>query len=226
MTYQQIFKDVKKYFIKANTSHFTQEFAFQFNITGEGEGIFYAAYKNGVLAVEPYDYLDRDVIFETDGTTLREIAAGNLEIIDAVKAGKLAIDGNHEAAKQLLFLVNSKKTASKKAAPKSGAKKTEEKKAAAPVKKETKTAVKDLPKADAKKTETVAKKAKAAAKSAPKSADKEVKPAVKEAPKAAAKKNETAENKANTAAKSAPKAAAKEKKAPVKESKAAEKGKK
>lgn len=204
MTYQQIFKDVKKYFVKANTSHFTQEFAFQFNITGEGEGIFYAAYKNGVLAVEPYDYLDRDVIFEADGTTLKEIAAGNLEVIDAVKAGKLAIDGNHEAAKQLLFLVNSKKAASKKAAPKSGAKKAEEKKETAPVKKETKTAVKDAPKASAKKTETAAKKAKSSAKTAPKAADKKADPAVKEAPKAAAKDD----------------------KAPAKRSKTAEKGKK
>ncbi|MDE6579955.1 MAG: SCP2 sterol-binding domain-containing protein, partial [Ruminiclostridium sp.] len=109
MTYQQIFKDVKKYFAKANTSHFTREFAFQFNITGEGEGIFYAAYKNGVLEVEPYDYQDRDVIFEADGTTLKDIAAGKLEAIDAVKAGKLAIDGDHEAAKQLLFLVRTAK---------------------------------------------------------------------------------------------------------------------
>ena len=178
MTYQQIFKDVKKYFAKANTSHFTQEFAFQFNITGEGEGIFYAAYKNGVLDVEPYDYLDRDVIFEADGTTLKEIASGKLEVIDAVKAGKLAIDGDHEAAKQLLFLVSTKKTTTvKKAAPKAeekAAEKKEEEKAAAKKetktvsKKETKTAAKTAPKAAAKKpaAKTVEKTAKTAVKAA------------------------------------------------------------
>lgn len=154
MTYQQIFKDVKKYFAKANTSHFTREFAFQFNITGEGEGIFYAAYKNGVLEIEPYDYQDRDVIFEADGATLKDIAAGKLEVIDAVKAGKLAIDGDHEAAKQLLFLVNAakktasdtKKTASnaKKAAPKAAEKKETAKTTA---KKETKPAAESTAKA-------------------------------------------------------------------------------
>ncbi len=186
MTYQQIFKDVKKYFAKANTSHFTREFAFQFNITGEGEGIFYAAYKNGVLEVEPYDYQDRDVIFEADGATLKDIAAGKLEAIDAVKAGKLAIDGDHEAAKQLLFLVNTAKktTTAKKAAPKTEEKAAEKKEAKTAVKKETKPAAKKETKTAVKKeTKTEAKStAKAPAKkTAAKTADKAAKTAAKTA---------------------------------------------
>lgn len=186
MTYQQIFKDVKKYFIKANTSHFTQEFAFQFNIIGEGEGIFYAAYKNGVLAVEPYDYVDRDTIFEADGNTLKDIAAGKLEVIDAIKEGKLAVDGNHEAAKQIIFLC-----AEKKAIEKKEAKRAPAKKAAKPAAKEAaKPAVKEAPKAAAKEAPKSAVKEapKAVVKEAPKPVVKEaVKPAVKEAPKPAAK---------------------------------------
>ena len=51
MTYEKIFSEVQKNFKKAKISNFTREFAFQFNITGDGEGIFYAAYKNGVLSV-------------------------------------------------------------------------------------------------------------------------------------------------------------------------------
>ena len=183
MTYQQIFKDVKKYFDKANPSHFTQEFAFQFNITGEGEGIFYAAYKNGALSVEPYDYVDRDVIFEADGETLKAIAAGKLEVIDAVKAGRLAVDGDHEAAKQLMFLVNAKKEPAKKEAAKTDEKPAVKK--AAP-----KAAASEAPKADAKEAPKAdAKEApKADVKEAPKADVKEApKPVAEEAPKAAAK---------------------------------------
>lgn len=168
MTYEQIFKDVKKYFVKANTSHFTQEFAFQFNVTGEGEGIFYAAYKNGVLSVEPYDYLDRDVIFEADGTTLKEIAAGKLEVIDAVKAGKLAIDGDHEIAKQILFLVSAKKTAAKKTAAKSETKPSAKTETKAVPKKEVKTSAKKATAVAKNETKTVAKETKAAPKAAAK----------------------------------------------------------
>ena len=171
MTYEKMFGEVLKNFKKAKLTDFTENFAFQFNITGEGEGIFYAAFSNGVLAVEPYDYKDRDVIFETDSKTIIAIASGKMEPIEAIKSGKLSIDGNHELAKQLMFLINSTKekttktAASKKTAEKKTAeKKTVEKKPAAAAKtaakKETKTASKTTAKASAAKT---------AAKSSPKS---------------------------------------------------------
>lgn len=174
MTYEKIFSEVQKNFKKAKSTNFTENFAFQFNITGEGEGIFYAAFKDGVLSVEPYDYKDRDVIFETDGKTIVAIASGKMEPIDAIKSGKLSIDGNHELAKQIMFLINSSKAgAAKSAAPKKAA---EKKPAAAKTtaKKETKPAAK-------------APAAKAAAKTEAKTAAKtETKPA-------AAAKTKTAE---------------------------------
>lgn len=134
MTYEKIFSEVQKNFTKAKATDFTEDFAFQFNITGEGEGIFYAAFKNGVLAVEPYDYKDRDVIFETDGKTIIAIASGKTEPIEAIKSGKLSIDGNHELAKQLIFLINASKSNSSKSAKPAAPKKAAEKKPAASVK--------------------------------------------------------------------------------------------
>ena len=139
MTYEKIFKEVKKVFSKADTKAITADFAFQFNITGEGEGIFYAAYKNGALSIEPYDYKDRDVIFTADGDTFIAIANGKTEPIEAIKAGKLYVDGNHELAKQIMFLIAAKKAAAKpaakpaakKAAAKPAAKKPAAKKPAA-----------------------------------------------------------------------------------------------
>ena len=147
MTYEKIFKEVKKAFSKADEKAFTAEFAFQFNITGEGEGIFYAAYKNGKLAVEPYDYQDRDVIFTADGDTFIAIANGKTEPIEAIKAGRLYVDGNHELAKQIMFLIAAKKAA----APKKEAAKPAEK--AAPKAAEKPAAKKAEPKTAAKAAE-------------------------------------------------------------------------
>ena len=151
MTYEKIFNDVKKAFSKADVKSLSTDFAFQFNITGEGEGIFYAAYKNGVLSVEPYDYLDRDVIFTADGKTLIDIATGKTEPIEAIKAGKLYVDGNHELAKQLMFLIAAKKPAAKKPAAKPAAKKETAKPAPkAAAKPAAKTAAKPAAKTEAK----------------------------------------------------------------------------
>lgn len=130
MTYEKIFSEVKKQFSKADVKKLTADFAFQFNITGEGEGIFYAAYKNGVLSVEPYDYKDRDAVFTADGATFTAIASGKLDAMEAIGAGKLYVDGNYELAQQLLLLIPAKKTAAKKAPAKKPAAKK-----AAPAKK-------------------------------------------------------------------------------------------
>lgn len=148
MTYEKIFNEIQKNFKKAKISDFTGEFAFQFNITGEGEGIFYAAYKNGILSIEPYDYKDNDVIFTADGKTLTDIAAGKLEPIDAINSGKLFIDGNRELAKELMLLIDhEKKSASKTEKAQSKPESKNETKPE-PAKEESKTVEKRAPKAE------------------------------------------------------------------------------
>ena len=66
MTYQEIFAEVRDNFMKADVSDYKGHLALQVNLTGEGEGIFYAELDNGVLRVEPDDYNDRDVLFMVD----------------------------------------------------------------------------------------------------------------------------------------------------------------
>lgn len=48
MTYEQLFRTIKEMFMKADVSNVSEHLAFQFNITGEGEGAFYAEVKDGV----------------------------------------------------------------------------------------------------------------------------------------------------------------------------------
>ena len=142
MTYEKIFTAVKKAFLKADIKKLNQDFAFQFNITGEGEGIFYACYKDGVLSVEPYDYKDRDVIFTSDGKTIVDVAEGKLPANEALVSGKLIVDGNFELAKTIGELAAASKKKAAKPAAKAPAVKAEKPAVKPAAKKTTKTTVK------------------------------------------------------------------------------------
>ena len=63
MTYQELFEQVKMKFRKADVSGVKEHLAFQFNITGEAAGSFYAEVRDGELYVEPYEYHDRVAAF-------------------------------------------------------------------------------------------------------------------------------------------------------------------
>lgn len=63
MTYAEMFSKVKGMFMGADVSDVTEHLAYQFNVTGEAEGIFYVEVKDGCLNVEPYEYYDKDAVF-------------------------------------------------------------------------------------------------------------------------------------------------------------------
>ncbi len=105
MTYEQLFRTIKEMFMKADVSNVSEHLAFQFNITGEGEGAFYAEVKDGVLYVEPYEYYDRDAIFICSADTLLKLASGKLDPIFAFTVGKLKVEGSLEKAMMLQKLI-------------------------------------------------------------------------------------------------------------------------
>ena len=94
MTYADFFAEVKARLMGADVSDIGEHLAFQFNIVGEGEGIFYVEVKDGQLYVEPYEYYDRDAIFTCK-------AEGKLDPILAVTLQKLKVEGNIEKALKL-----------------------------------------------------------------------------------------------------------------------------
>lgn len=98
MTYEQVFEKAKTIFMKADISEIKEHLAFQFNITGEGEGAFYAEVRDGVLSVEPYEYFDRDAVFICTADTLFKIAEGKLDPILAFTLGKLKVEGSIDKA--------------------------------------------------------------------------------------------------------------------------------
>ena len=109
MTYAEVFAAIKEKFMAADTSDIKEHLAFQFNITGEGQGIFYAEVKDGVLSVEPYEYYDRDAMFTCSAETLLKIADGKMDPILAFTLQKLKVEGNFDKALRLKEIIDSRK---------------------------------------------------------------------------------------------------------------------
>ena len=112
MKYADMFARVKGMFMQADVSDITEHLAYQFNITGEAEGIFYVEVKEGKLYVEPYEYFDRDAMFTCSAATLRAMADGKLDPVMAFTMQKLKVEGNFDKAlrfKELVDRRNAKK---------------------------------------------------------------------------------------------------------------------
>ena len=170
MTYEEIVSYVSK---KATKLKAKSEAAVQVDITGEGEGAFYVAVKEGKIEVAPYEYFDHDAKVVADGNEFIAYLDGKAD------ESVLSIIGDVEKAAIIKELVSkapakaaAKPAAEKKAAPAKAAAKPAEKKAA-PAKAAAKPAEKKAEpvKAAEKPVEKKAEPVKAAAKPAEKKAE-------------------------------------------------------
>lgn len=109
MTYADIFSELKRRFMEADVSDIQEHLAYQFNIIGEGSGIFYVEVKEGKLSVEPYEYYDRDAMFTCSGEILMKIADGKMDPIMAVTLQKMKVEGNIDKALCFKQLIDSRK---------------------------------------------------------------------------------------------------------------------
>ncbi|MCI8793179.1 MAG: SCP2 sterol-binding domain-containing protein [Eubacterium sp.] len=101
MTYEEIVDKVKELFSGADVSMIHEHLAYQFNITGEGEGAFYAEVKDGQLDIQPYEYFDRDSLFICSADVLFKIISGKMDPVLAFTLGKLKVEGSIEKALRL-----------------------------------------------------------------------------------------------------------------------------
>ncbi|WP_408070788.1 SCP2 sterol-binding domain-containing protein [Butyrivibrio sp. JL13D10] len=146
MTYEEVVAKVKEALKDADVSNVKEHAAYQFNITGEGEGAFYVEIEDGKLNVEPYEYFDRDILVYTSAADLMDILEGKTDFVNANLSGKISAEGDLRKAEILNGIsvkaetkeAPAKKAPAKKAtaAKKPAAKKTAAKKA--PAKKATK----------------------------------------------------------------------------------------
>lgn len=101
MTYEELVQEVREIFSTADVSGVKEHIAYQFNITGEAEGAFYAEISDGKLSIEPYEYYDRDVLFTSTAETLLKIVKGKMNAVHAFTIGKLKVEGNFDKALML-----------------------------------------------------------------------------------------------------------------------------
>ena len=109
MTYADLFAEIKGKFLEADISDVQEHLAFQFNIVGDGSGIFYVEAREGKLYIEPYEYYDRDAMFTATGEVFIKIAEGKLDPVMAFTMQKLKVEGNIEKALKLKELIDKKK---------------------------------------------------------------------------------------------------------------------
>lgn len=108
MTYADFFSEIKGKFLEADVSDITEHVAYQFNIVGDAEGIFYVEVKDGAIFVEPYEYFDRDVMFTGKAETFMKIASGKLDPVVAVTLQKLKVEGDVGKALRLKEFIEKK----------------------------------------------------------------------------------------------------------------------
>ncbi len=108
MTYSEYFASVRTKFMGADVSDINEHLAYQFNVTGEGEGIFYVEVKDGKLYIEPYEYFDRDAMFTASAKTFDEIIEEKVDPVLAFTIGKLKVEGDLDKALKLKELIRRK----------------------------------------------------------------------------------------------------------------------
>lgn len=108
MTYADFFSEIKGKFMETDVSDITDHLAYQFNIVGDAEGIFYVEVKEGQIYVEPYEYFDRDAMFTGKADTFMKIAVGKLDPVVAVTLQKLKVEGDIGKALRLKDFIDRK----------------------------------------------------------------------------------------------------------------------
>ena len=133
MTYEKIVEFVGKNLKKTAAKKIENHVAVEFDIYGEGEGAFYVEVSEGAITVEPYEYYDRDAKVFITSEELVKIISGEKTPEESYEDGVLMIEGNIDAAQELMKLIKApvKKAAAKKPVAKKETAKKE------PAKKET-----------------------------------------------------------------------------------------
>ncbi len=105
MTYESVVLAAKKKFMNADVSSVQGTMAFQINLVGKVEGIFYIEIKDGRVNVEPYEYYDRNAIITMNATNFTKLINGKLDPVLAFTTGKLKVDGDINAALEMIKFI-------------------------------------------------------------------------------------------------------------------------
>ena len=93
MTFNETLEKVRAIAAKADISG--KDFlAVEVDLTGSDPGVFYVEIKDGKIAVEPYEYNDRNCKVTMDTADFNKLADGKLDPLMAFTIGKLKVEGD------------------------------------------------------------------------------------------------------------------------------------
>jgi hypothetical protein len=131
MTYHELVEKVKAAFTSVDAANL-EHIAVQVNVTGEeAGGAFYIEAADGRLAVEPWEYFDRDAQVTLSAEDILTIAEGKQTLEAAIADGTVALDGNYDKVKALSAAIAASVKPKKRAARKTSEKKATKAEAAA-----------------------------------------------------------------------------------------------
>lgn len=105
MTFEEYFAQVKQVLAGADVSGISDPTRIQVDIVGDAGGTFYVEVKGGKLAVEPYEYIDRDVKLTVRAEDFQKIMQKKLDPVLAFTLGKLKAEGDLGKALELKKLL-------------------------------------------------------------------------------------------------------------------------
>ena len=127
MTYEQAFAKIKEGLKNADTSKLTGDFAIQVDLINKDcAGAFYVSYFEGLLGIEPYDYVDNAARIGIMYGDFNKLVSGKLNVQKAIDAEKITVTGDVAKVEELTTLV--KKAPVKKTVKAEPAKETTAKK--------------------------------------------------------------------------------------------------
>lgn len=96
MRYEELVEKVRNSVRDVRVSKTVAHIAFQFNVRGEVNGVFYIELYDGKIYVEQYEYYDRNVIIESTADIILEMLEGGLKPRVAYSQGKIRVYGSAE----------------------------------------------------------------------------------------------------------------------------------
>lgn len=106
MTYEAVVEAARERFSNVDVSSVEGVKAFQINLEGKTvNGIFYIEIKDGKVNVEPYEYYDRNAIITINPTNFIKLINGKLDPVLAFTTGKLKVEGDTNAALEMIKFV-------------------------------------------------------------------------------------------------------------------------
>lgn len=117
MTFETAFKRLKEKFANVDAS-ILEDMAIQITLSDEDcGGTFYAAVKDHVLAVEPYDYKDNDAVIDITRAALAALLDEKMTIDKAIEKGDMSVMGDLQkvSAIRSAIKIPEKNTVTKKA---------------------------------------------------------------------------------------------------------------